>query len=644
MMTKTKTVDDVRLLGDYKMLKQLGQGSLGTVWVAEHRFTKKKFALKILPEELSQDRGFLARFEEEIAQVAALEHPNIAKVYTVSNTGGVFFLLSECIVDILGESTNLWHYFHAKGRLIGEEELFAIATQIASGLDYAHTVNVNGGKKLAHMALKFNNILIGQDANGALRCVLTDFGLAKIIGIGACVTRSFKAMGEALGVAAATPPQKIGQDHYPFPSVDSQRLQPLCQSFVQNFQFLAPEQKRLECKFDEKADIWAFGVLIYFLLMNEFPEGIFPLPSVKYTNTHYNWDLIIKECLNPNPELRCESLSDLLLKSKGETCPCPILEAPCTDTPQPEIATPQVESPSNCQLEFFHVPEAPKKEFSYPYIIERIVKEYQPEKREAKNVKPLQTDMVVISGGYYFRGSNCGCRDEMPRHKVLLSSFALDIHPVTNEQFVCYLDAIGEEKDSQNHDIIKLKDSRIKKSAGRFLIEPGYGKHPVVGVTWYGAIAYAAWVGKRLPTEAEWEIACCGDLENPLYFTGESIEKTEANFFSSDTTAVMSYPPNGLGLYDMAGNVYEWCHDWYEYSYYEASAQEPDFPKGPLQGVYRVLRGGCWKSLKEDLRCSKRHRNNPGSANGTYGFRCAMDVQDPSIQNSENTGDQNLAI
>ena len=131
---------------------------------------------------------------------------------------------------------------------------------------------------------------------------------------------------------------------------------------------------------------------------------------------------------------------------------------------------------------------------------------------------------------------------------------------------------------------------------------------------------------KRLPTEAEWEIAASNGEES-IYPTGPSIERVHANFFSADTTPVMSYPPNKFELYDMVGNVYEWCQDWYDYNYYEVAMQRPDNPKGPLQGVYRVLRGGCWKSLKDDLRCSHRHRNNPGVVNRTYGFRCAADVE-----------------
>ena len=261
-------------------------------------------------------------------------------------------------------------------------------------------------------------------------------------------------------------------------------------------------------------------------------------------------------------------------------------------------------------------------------LVDSTVKQYVPEHKEVKNLLPLMTEMIVIKGGDFNRGSKDGNRDEMPRHRIAVDSFAMDTHPVTNEQFVRFLELMGGEKDNNHQDIIRLRDSRIKRAAGKLSIESGYNKHPVVGVTWYGAVAYAKWIGKRLPTEAEWEIAARGGLESVLFSTGDDIEKNQANFFSSDTTAVMSYAPNGYGLYDMSGNVYEWCHDWYGYNYYEASVQEPENPKGPLQGVYRVLRGGCWKSLKEDLRCSRRHRNNPGTVNGTYGFRCAADVQE----------------
>ncbi len=261
------------------------------------------------------------------------------------------------------------------------------------------------------------------------------------------------------------------------------------------------------------------------------------------------------------------------------------------------------------------------------FNLETTVARYIPKKSESHDIDPIQTEMVVLPGGEYYRGTDEGGRDERPKHFVILSSFAMDVHPITNEQFVRFLEAMGGEKDANNNDIIRLRESRVKRATGKLIIESGYAKHPVVGVTWYGAIAYAKWVGKRLPTEAEWEIAARSGLPDIVYPTGDDIERSQANFFSSDTVGVMSYPPNQFGLYDMAGNVYEWCQDWYDYTYYEASAQEPDDPEGPHQGVYRVLRGGCWKSLKDDLRCSNRHRNNPGTVNRTYGFRCAADVK-----------------
>ncbi len=603
-------MDENRFLGDYRLIKHIGHGSMGSSFVAEQRFTKKKYVLKVLPEELSQDRAFLQRFEEEIAIISQLDHPNIVKIYNVSFAQGVYFLVCDCIVDDMGETTNLSEFFRQRDKKLSQTEVLCIAQQVASALDYGHTC------KVAHRNLKLNNIVIGarqQVPGPQIQVKISDWGLSKIIGLGACLTRSFKGMAEALGIAA------VIQNRFPQPAVDTAKLIPLHQSLIQNFAFLAPEQKRLDMQSSDRTDTYSFGVLLYYLLMGEYPEGSFLYPSCRYEECAIDWDMLLKECLNPTPQLRPYLLEELL--AKATVSKFTAAEAP----PQPQPAPVEEKVLVAAGVQESVTQTEPQKRS--PWVREeRIVKEYAPEKRELSHLQPIHSEMVSIQGGYYERGSNAGCRDEMPRHKVEVAAFAIDIHPVTNEQFMRFLEVIGGEKDSQNHDIIRLRESRIKKSAGRISIEPGYNKHPVVGVTWYGAVAYAQWIGKRLPTEAEWEVACTGKLEHPTYPTGEDIEKTEANFFSSDTTAVMSYPPNAYGLYDMAGNVYEWCQDWYEYNFYESSAQEPDNPKGPLQGVYRVLRGGCWKSLKEDLRTSKRHRNNPGVANGTYGFRCASDA------------------
>jgi len=288
-------------------------------------------------------------------------------------------------------------------------------------------------------------------------------------------------------------------------------------------------------------------------------------------------------------------------------------------TPSNKVAKPMLHPGKIARPEYDSDPAA-------AFLVDNTVAKYTPKHFDKAHIEPLLSEMVVVEGGTFSRGSNHGARDETPRHAVNVNSFAIDIHPITNEQFIRFLETLGGEKDVNNNDIVRLRDSRIKRVGGKLSIESGYAKHPVVGVTWYGATAYAEWVGGRLPTEAEWEIAACGGLESTQYPTGEGIERSQANFFSSDTTVVMSYPPNGAGLYDIVGNVYEWCADWYDYNFYETSLLEPDNPTGPLQGVYRVLRGGCWKSLQEDMRCSHRHRNNPGSFNRTYGFRCAADV------------------
>lgn len=582
-----------QLLGDYELVKVLGHGMMGKVYLAKHRFLKQHFVLKLLPEELSHNPGFLERFEKEVALLSRLDHPNIVKIHNVSSDGNRFFLVTECLMTGK-EGLTLSHYLQKK-RKLSEETIYQIAWQVAEALDFAHQKNIND-EPLAHRALKFNNVLVGESKEG-ISIKVSDFGLSRIIGIGAVLSRSYRILWEMLSLQAGF---ETGGDEF---SEDEGDLAKLHDSFYQYFAFLAPEQKGKNFTSrdaDAKADIYSFGVMLYRLLMGHFPEGFFPMPSQNPALSK-NWDHLLCECLHYDPEKR----PHLLL---------PLLEKIDSSEPKPKLQPRQIARP-----EYEENPGA-------IFQGEKTVAIYTPKKSEPKELEPLLTEMVVIEGGTFLRGSNDGARDEMPRHAVNLSSFAIDIHPVTSEQFVRFLTVMGGEKDGNNNDIIRLRDSRIRKHGGKYVIESGYNKHPVVGVSWYGAIAYAKWVGKRLPTEAEWEIAAYGGLEGGQYPTGNDLERASANFFNSDTTAVMSYPPNEYGIYDMAGNVYEWCEDWYGYHYYETSMQEPDNPKGPPQGVYRVLRGGCWKSLKEDLRCSHRHRNNPGIMNGTYGFRCAADV------------------
>jgi formylglycine-generating enzyme required for sulfatase activity len=603
-------------LGDYSIQKELGRGAFGALFLAEHRFIKRLFALKALPESVCQDAAFVRRFESNVAQIASLDHPNILKIHNVSYQDGRYFIVTDAIVDSFQESMNLDRFLQLKGKSLSETEIEELLGQIASALDYAHQAGV------VHGSLKLTNILV-LPAEKGVRLVLSDFGLTRLIGEGVSLLRIYEEIAASF-----------------LPGVPSEKSSQLSRNFLRSLAFLAPEQKEIDAlPAEPKVDAYAFGILTYYMLLRKMPEGCFDLPSKLLHDAKYNWDLLITRCLQNNPNVRPQKL----ILAMHE-----YLRAPRTvpkETQHLSEIEAKLESINQMAFEFPHKAELsseahpkpilkpqeiarPQYEADPGAIFHQVtqVSHYTPTIVESDEIEPLLTEMVVIPGGSYMRGGGEGARDEMPRHEVRLPSFALDIHPVTNEQFVRFLQLMGGEKDHNNNDIIRLRDARIKKSAGKLIIESGYAKHPVVGVTWYGATAYAKWIGKRLPLEAEWEAAASGGNVDWIFPTGTNIERVQANFFSSDTTPVMSYPPNSFGLFDTAGNVYQWCQDWYAYNYYDTSLLEPERPTGPPQGVYRVLRGGCWKSLKEDMRCSHRHRNNPGAVNGTYGFRCAADV------------------
>lgn len=554
-------------IGDYILLKKESEGPLGQLVLAEHTLMRRKVALKKLTVPFSHEFGDVLR--EKAASLASLDHPHIARLQNVCIQDGDCYFAYDWLSSSEAPCLNLLEF--VEKNKADEEQVRQVGLQIASALDYMHE------SRIPHLSVKATNVLI--DIGGEKpTAYLTDAGLASLFSPQSFLLSLLDECSKNLSLSSSLSP------------------------FWETFHALSPEQK--EGRESVESDRYAFGVMLYRLLVGKFPQGRFPLPSEEVSLAYF-WDHFISSCLAVDPNKRPKNLVKALSSVQGEGN---------SGEMRPKLTPGEIHRP--------HFELDPGAVFQ----VENAVVRYHPQVKEEKKLQPIDTKMIIVQGGSFQRGSQQGARDETPRHLVHLAPYAIDEHPVTNEQFVRFLEVMDGEKDGNNNDMIRLKDSRIKRCSGKFIVEAGYNKHPVVGVSWYGATAYARWLGKRLPTEAEWEIAACGGLENPLYPTGGEIAKTQANFFSSDTTPVSSYPPNGYGLYDMVGNVYEWCEDWYDYHYYEISVQEPDNPKGPSQGVYRVLRGGAWKSLKEDMRCSYRHRNNPGTMNTTYGFRCAADV------------------
>jgi formylglycine-generating enzyme required for sulfatase activity len=218
--------------------------------------------------------------------------------------------------------------------------------------------------------------------------------------------------------------------------------------------------------------------------------------------------------------------------------------------------------------------------------------------------------MVLIPAGEFQMGGN-DHDNEKPIHTVYVDAFYMDKYEVTNKQYGKFMDATGYK-------------------APRYWSDSKYNapEQPVVSVSWHDAAAYAKWSGKRLPTEAEWEKAARGDLTGKKYPWGDKLTHDDANYKGTggkdrwdNTSPVGSFSPNGYGLYDMTGNVCEWCSDWLGENYYSSSPKRN--PTGPSSGEKRVLRGGEWFYFPSDnLRCAGRSSSNPTYTILLVGFRC----------------------
>ena len=225
--------------------------------------------------------------------------------------------------------------------------------------------------------------------------------------------------------------------------------------------------------------------------------------------------------------------------------------------------------------------------------------------------------MALIPAGEFAMGSDRGQDDEQPVHRVSVKPFYLDAHEVTVSHYSEFLS-------SQKVDPpFKWNEASIGSHDGK----------PVIGVNWYDARDYCRWVGKRLPTEAEWEMAARG-IEGRMYPWGNAHPtKAHANAGQSkwrgyDTLSNVGRYELGKtpeGVHDLAGNLWEWVADWYDPVYYQFSPR--DNPSGPPAGPLRAMRGGAWNNDSKTIRSTNRAGYAPDARRNDLGFRCARDAK-----------------
>jgi formylglycine-generating enzyme required for sulfatase activity len=229
----------------------------------------------------------------------------------------------------------------------------------------------------------------------------------------------------------------------------------------------------------------------------------------------------------------------------------------------------------------------------------------------------VEAAMKTIAASSFLMGSEAN-DEEKPPHKVSLGAYRVCDHLITNKEYSLFVAANPQwSKDRADPD---LRDERYLEDWSGDAYPEDKEENPVAFVSFFAARAFADWIGKRLLTEAEWECAARGGLVGKKYPNGDLMNDKLANLAKQyrGTTPVRKFEPNGFGLYDMAGNLFEWTSDWYGH-YAPGEARDP---KGPAEGEYRVVRGGSWMSGAGALRVSARVDMEPRSC-GQVGIRLA---------------------
>jgi formylglycine-generating enzyme required for sulfatase activity/predicted Ser/Thr protein kinase len=551
-------------LGKYMIREKLGRGGKGVVFKVLNTLEESTKAIKMVPPSISDSPLAFKDLKQELKIAARIIHPNVVKVQGLEEYDGHFFIVMEYI-----EGKNLEQLLaESKSRKINETEVMDIMQKIAHGLLEIHKRNV------IHRDIKPANIMVTP--GGQVK--ILDFGISYQV---------TKSMTELLG------------EH----------------QWIGTWPYMAPEQ--LSTRYGREniqVDIWGFGVTLYQLLSGELPftnkDQIKDIDEKPYELEGVSGETrnIVMKCLEKDKKKRFKNMAEILAA----------LQAISNSTKKPakekKIEPGDHESqlgPNTNKVEIL-----PGRSEAFPEV--RGAKwVYDNE----KGFKEADYDdgiiMVYIPSGKFTMGSKDNST-EKPPHSVYLDGYWIGKYKVTAAQYKAFISETGHQ----------ALPSYVSKYSPK-------DNHPVIGGSWEDATAYCKWLsGKlgvrfnfKLPTEAQWEKAARGIDGREYPWGNNKPDETLANFASKvGKTAPVGSCPIGaspFGLLDMAGNVWEWCRDWFDENYYQSSPDKN--PTGPKSGSSRVVRGGSWGSVAGYLRCANRFVAGPSYRGYVVGFRLCQD-------------------
>jgi sulfatase modifying factor 1 len=567
-------------LGDYQILDVLGRGPIGTTYQVISNVLQKEFAVKtlLIGDELSIP--WLEKLEAQTTLLSKLTHRNIDTIINSGRSKNFWFCVKDFIHNGAGSSCSLADYTAEFGGTLSHYQTCHLALQICQGMGYAANYRDGHHTSIHHGNLKPENILIAYSTSPQEATTMAPFEV-KISDFQPYNLFSAPTLGKLYTQWEKT------LTNYPTRSQEKAIPQVLA-AMYRGFDYTAPELKA-SGKATVSCDIFSVGVLLYEALTGRLPVGRFPKPSELRQDIPESWDDLLLNCLEQRADCRPLNFEDL-----GR-----FIES--------ELFNQEMEQPP--------VAENPKKQGN------------KEKPRERLSLTPA--GMIYIPAGTFFIGSaECG-QDALPQHEVESNGFYMDRTSVTNAHFAKFVqetDYITEAEEGEGAPIWidgewKLIPGINWRNPDGKKVPEDFEQHPVTQVTFADAEAYCEWAGRRLPTEIEWEQAARGGLAAVKFPWGDTISRVQANYSTDGTTPVMSYQANGYGLYDIAGNVWEWTSSWYQ-------AYPGNHQKSIHFGEkYRVVRGGAWIYDGAHCMVSYRNANDPLHAYPTVGFRTVVDFE-----------------